>query len=119
MERFKSGQADPEQTASRREMKAILENAIRELPDAYRLVFVLRDVEEMDTAEAAEALGLTQDNIKTRLHRARAMLRRHLYTQAGLDASNVLPFYAPRCDRVVRAVLEEISQLQPQIGLHV
>ncbi|MGH9508718.1 MAG: RNA polymerase sigma factor [Terriglobales bacterium] len=119
MEWLKSGQADPEQTASRREMNAVLEKAIRELPDSYRLVCVLRDVEEMSTAEAAEALGLSEDNIKTRLHRAHAMLRKHLYAQAGLSASNVLPFHAPRCDRVVKATLQRISQLLPRPGFPV
>ncbi len=94
-------------------MSGVLERAISSLPDSYRLVFVLRDVEEMSTAEAAEALDLSEDNIKTRLHRARAMLREALYAQAGLNASNALPFHAPRCDRVVRGVLERISRLQP------
>ena len=72
-------------------------------------MFVLRDVEEMSTTEAAEALGVSEDNVKTRLHRAHAMLRKHLYVQAGLSAANVLPFHAPRCDRVVKAVLAKID----------
>ncbi len=109
---LKSNKADPEQTASRAEMNGVLERAISSLPDPYRLVFVLRDVEEMSTAETAEALGLTEDNVKTRLHRAHAMLRKQLYVQAGLNASNVLPFHAPRCDRVVKGVLQRISQVR-------
>jgi len=112
MKELKSHEADPEQNASRAEMSGVLERAISSLPDPYRLVFVLREVEEMSTAEAAEALDLSEDNVKTRLHRARAMLRKQLYVQAGLSASNALPFHAPRCDRVVKSVLERISQIQ-------
>jgi RNA polymerase sigma-70 factor (ECF subfamily) len=93
-------------------MSGVLERAISSLPDPYRLVFVLRDVEEMSTAEAAESLGLTEDNVKTRLHRARALLRKHLFVQAGLSAANALPFHAVRCDQVVQRVLERVSQIQ-------
>lgn len=109
---LKSNEADPEQNASRAEMSGVLERAISSLPDPYRLVFVLRDVEEMSTAEAAESLGLTEDNVKTRLHRARALLRKHLFVQAGLSAANALPFHAVRCDRVVQRVLERVSRIQ-------
>ncbi len=111
MEQFQSGDAGPEQTASRSELKGLLETAISSLPDPYRLTFVLRDVEDMSTAEAAEALDISEENVKTRLHRARAMLRKHLSVEAGLSASDVLPFHAPRCDRVVKAVLAKIADL--------
>lgn len=113
---LKSNEADPEQNASRAEVTEVLEKAINGLPDRYRMVLVLRDVEEMSTAEAAEALGLSEDNVKTRLSRARAMLRKHLYMQAGPSAPRALQFHAPRCDRVVKAVLGRISQHQPGSG---
>lgn len=103
--------ASPEQSASRRELALLLEEAIERLPEKYRTVFVLREIEEASTAEAAESLELTEENVKVRLHRARALLRRDLYARAGNAAADVMPFYAPRCDRVVAAVLERISRL--------
>ena len=70
--------ADAAQAALRGELHQQLESAITRLPDELRVVLILRDVEGLSTAEAAAALELTEAAVKSRLHRARAVLRRHL-----------------------------------------
>lgn len=104
--------ASPEQQVSNGELNALLESAMLALPDHYRAVVVLRDVEEMSTEEAAACLELSEENVKVRLHRARALLRKELYARAGAGAANAFPFHAPRCDRVVKAVFERLAVLQ-------
>lgn len=104
-----SGERDPEQQVCDLELKGLLERAILELPEDYRLVFVLREVEEMDTAETAESLGLSPENVKVRLHRARAMLRKQLYAQAGAKTVQAFQLHAARCDRVVREVFRTLA----------
>lgn len=108
-ERFAASGRNPEQQAGDAEMRGLLEGAISSLPDIYRAVIMLRDVEEMDTTETAMALELSEENVKTRLHRARAMLRKKLYARAGEHASEVFAFHAVRCDRVVKNVFERIA----------
>ncbi len=101
----------PEQETAHRETRELLESAILTLPQDYRSVLILRDVEEMTTAETAEALALSEDAVKVRLHRARAKLRRELYARAGASSAQALQFHAVRCDRVAAAVLARIRQL--------
>jgi RNA polymerase sigma-70 factor (ECF subfamily) len=110
-ERFASSAPDPEQQASSSEMQRLLESAIEDLPDDYRTVLILRDVQEMDTDEAAIALDISEQNVKVRLHRARALLRKKMYVRAGAHRKEAFPFHAVRCDRVVKAVFQRISQL--------
>jgi len=100
----------PEQQASRAEAARLLEEALLTLPDHYRVVVMMRDIEEMSTLETAEALELSEDNVKIRLHRARSLLREELLAKAHESRSKVFPFMGERCDRVVRAVLTAISQ---------
>jgi RNA polymerase sigma-70 factor, ECF subfamily len=99
----------PEVQASRSEIAHLLEEAILALPDSYRSVLMLRDVEEMSTSETADALEMTEDNVKVRLHRARALLRKELYSRAGATTSAAFQFMGTRCDRVVREVLLRIA----------
>jgi RNA polymerase sigma-70 factor (ECF subfamily) len=99
---------DPERQAFARELGALLESAIDRLPDGNREVFMLRQVEGMSTAEVADALGLSDDVVKTRLSRARAALRRDLYERTGQATPETFRFLRPRCDRVVAAVLARI-----------
>ena len=99
----------PEQRASDRELGAALETAIDALPDAFRAVFVLRDVEGLSTAETAECLGLNEETAKTRLHRARTILRKRLATRAAEVLPETFAFGQARCDRVVAAVLARIG----------
>src|SRR5262245_39857679 len=100
---------DPERLAIARELGALLESAIDQLPDGTREVFVLRQLDDMRTDEVAEALGVSEAVVKTRLSRARAALRRDLFDRAGLAASSTFRFLRPRCDRVVQAVLIRIA----------
>ena len=100
---------DPEQRASERELGAALEDAIDTLPDQFRAVFVLRDVEGLSTAETAECLGINEETAKTRLHRARTILRARLLSRAQELLPGTFSFGESRCDRVVAAVLSRIG----------
>lgn len=104
-----SPRPSPESETASVEMGKILEQAIESLPEKYRTVVVMRDVEEMTTAEAAACLSLTEDNVKIRLHRAHGMLRKALYATARISAADAFPFHAPRCDRVVANVLARLA----------
>jgi RNA polymerase sigma-70 factor (ECF subfamily) len=95
----------PEAQAMRAELGRILRAAVDGLPDGYRSVFVLREVESLSTAETAECLGLTEEAVKTRLHRSRALLRREL---AGPAIAEAYSFMGIRCDRSVARVMARI-----------
>ena len=110
MDRFASLAPNPEQQASNSEIRSLLEEAVEKLPDAYRTIFILRDVEDMSTTDTADVLDITEDNVKVRLHRARALLRKSLYARAGLERKEAFNFHAVRCDRVVKNVFERIQQ---------
>jgi RNA polymerase sigma-70 factor, ECF subfamily len=114
MDRFASSMPDPEQEASTLEVRRLLDVSIEGLPDSSRAVFVLRDVEGMSTAETADALGITEENVKVRLHRARALLRKTLYLHVSAEAKHAFVFHAVRCDRVVRNVFARIEGRVPQ-----
>lgn len=103
-----SNARNPEEQMFGAQMKTLLETSLDALPDKYRTVFVLREIEEMSTTETAEALGLTEEAVKTRLHRARAMLQTDLYARAGASTPDAFQFHLSRCDRVVNAVLARI-----------
>jgi RNA polymerase sigma-70 factor (ECF subfamily) len=109
MSEFQSHSPTPEVSASRNEVRDLLEEAIMTLPIAYRTVIVLRDVEEMSTTETAEVLSLTDSNVKVRLHRAHEMLRAELFARAGANSAQAFGFPATRCDRVVSAVLQRLD----------
>jgi RNA polymerase sigma-70 factor (ECF subfamily) len=70
---------------------------------------MLRDVEELSTEEAAAALGISEDNVKVRLHRGRATLRTWLFERVGAKAKDAFPFMGARCDRVVQNVFAQLS----------
>jgi RNA polymerase sigma-70 factor (ECF subfamily) len=100
----------PEDQAAARELGGFLERAMDSLPDIYRSVFVLREVEEMSTAEAATALDISEELVKVRLHRARAALRQRLDERVGSALRGVYDFHLTRCDRVVAAVMARIAR---------
>jgi RNA polymerase sigma-70 factor (ECF subfamily) len=102
-------EADPERLAQAAELRRLLEAAIDTLPTSYRCVFVLREVEGMSTFETAECLSVSADVVKTRLVRARALLRKELYTRTGHATAGAFTFYRPRCDRVVAAVCARLG----------
>lgn len=103
---------DPEQNASTAQMKEFLEEAVLNLPESYRTVIMLRDIEELTTAETAEALDLTEDNVKVRLHRGHGMIRNWLFERIGTRAKEAFPFMGIRCDRVVQNVFDRLTQIQ-------
>ena len=110
MDGFDAMALNPEQEASNSEIRSLLEEAVEKLPDAYRTVFMLRDIEEMSTTDTANALEISEENVKVRLHRARALLRKSLYARAGMERKEAFNFHAVRCDRVVKNVFERIQK---------
>lgn len=108
---LKSSDPSPEANTAQTQARQLLEEAIESLPEAYRTVVVMREVEEMSVADTAETLGVSEGVIKTRLHRAHAMLRKELLQRAQGRATDLYQFHAVRCDRVVKAVFERIAAL--------
>jgi RNA polymerase sigma-70 factor (ECF subfamily) len=102
---------DPEAKASVGELSQLLEAALLELPEQYRTVVMLRDIEEMNTSETAAALELSEENVKVRLHRGRLMMRNWLMERVGVSSKNAFPFMGERCDRVVSRVFERLAEL--------
>lgn len=105
-----SNDPDPEQQASAAQIRDVLKSEIAALPDSYRSVIILREVEGLSTGEAAECLSVSEDVVKQRLHRARTMLRDNLYARAGVTFEHVLTFGNARCDRVVANVLAKLAR---------
>jgi RNA polymerase sigma-70 factor, ECF subfamily len=104
---------DPEQNASSAQLRDFLEQAVLDLPEQYRTVIMLRDIEELSTAETADALDLTVENVKIRLHRGHGMIRSWLFERIGAKAKEAFPFMGIRCDRVVEAVFCRIANSAP------
>jgi RNA polymerase sigma-70 factor, ECF subfamily len=100
---------DPEQQVMTSELQHLVEEAIMGLAEHYRTVLVLRQVEGLSTEETAEILGVSTDVVKTRLRRARVMLREALLERAGVTFERLFAFPATRCDRVVKAVMSRIG----------
>ena len=99
---------DPERMMAQSEVRAVLERAIDELPDAFRAVFVARIVEGLTIEETADLFGLKPETVKTRLHRARALLRDALDKQMGPMLTSTFPFDGARCDRMTDAVVRRV-----------
>jgi RNA polymerase sigma-70 factor (ECF subfamily) len=106
---FQAPTATPEDQVARRELGALLEEVIDQLPDLYRLVFVMREVEQLSVTETADCLELSEDNVKVRLYRAKAMLRDSLERRIERASGDVFAFMSARCDRMVELVLAKIS----------
>ena len=105
--------ADPEQAAARRQIRQLLEQAIDDLPNAFRTVFVMRDVEEMSVEETAAQLGLQPATVKTRLHRARTRLREAVKAQLESSLKDTFPFDGARCARTADIVLQRLEIAEP------
>ena len=99
----------PEQHAADGELRGILERAIDGLPESYRVVFVMRDVEELTTRETADCLALSEEAVRVRLHRARKSLREALYEKVDRTAGDAFSFAGDRCDRIVAFVLRAVT----------
>jgi RNA polymerase sigma-70 factor, ECF subfamily len=101
--------ASPSQVTFRAEVRKILERRIDELPLAFRTVFVMRDVQDMSVHETADALGIPEPTVRTRLFRARAMLREALQQEIDDASIDVFSFAGDRCDRIVATVIQIVS----------
>ncbi|HZP71194.1 MAG TPA: RNA polymerase sigma factor [Pseudolabrys sp.] len=95
---------DPEKAMAQGEIRAILEQAIDQLPDAFRTVFVARIVEGMSVDETADLFGLQPETVKTRLHRARVLLRAEVDKKLGPALTSSFPFGGRRCERMTETV---------------
>jgi RNA polymerase sigma-70 factor (ECF subfamily) len=93
--------ASPEGGAMRAELRRLLEKKIDALPLAFRTAFILREVEEMTIEEAAECLAIPPATVRTRVFRARAMLRESLAEEMDMATADVFAFAGARCDRIV------------------
>lgn len=101
--------SNPEADAARAQLRTLLECAIDELPDAFRTVFVMRAIEEISIEETASQLGLRPETVKTRLHRARRILRQALDQKLVSVLKDAFPFDGARCDRMADRVLERLT----------
>lgn len=106
---IESPSPDPEEAAAASQIRHLVEGEIAALPEAYRVVLVMREVEGLSTAETAACFDVADDVVKTRLHRARAMLRERLFRRAGVTYQQLFPFGNERCDRMVAVVMATIE----------
>jgi RNA polymerase sigma-70 factor (ECF subfamily) len=100
---------DPEKSMAQREIQHVVEHAIDDLPEAFRIVFITRVIEGMNVEETAEILGLKPETVKTRLHRARAMLRDNVEKKIGPVVMDAFPFAGKRCERLTETVLKRLG----------
>jgi RNA polymerase sigma-70 factor (ECF subfamily) len=100
---------DPEKTMAQRQILRLVEEATDELPDEFRLVFIARVIEGMSVEETAELLGIRPETVRTRLHRARKLLRQHLDQRIGPVLLDAFPFAGRRCERLTEAVMSRLG----------
>lgn len=101
--------ADPEKSMAQREIQRVVELAIDELPEPFRIVFVTRVIEGMNVEETADVLGLKAETVKSRLHRARALLRANVEKKIGPVVMEAFPFAGRRCDRLTDGVIRRLQ----------
>ena len=111
-----AAQPDPERTMAQREIQKLLEQAIDGLPDAFRLVLVARAIEGMSVEDTAELLAIRPETVKTRLHRARTLLRAKLEQDLGPSLTETFPFEGERCARMTSSVLERLRLQREHFG---
>jgi RNA polymerase sigma-70 factor (ECF subfamily) len=100
---------DPERTMAQRQILRLVEQATDALPEIYRTVFVTRVIEGMSVEETAELLGMRVETVKTRLHRARKLVREQLDKQIGPVLLDAFPFAGRRCERMTAAVMRRLG----------
>lgn len=105
--------SNPEAEAARAEIRRLLEAALDDLPDAFRVVFVMREIEQMSTEETADQLHLVPETVKTRLHRARRLLRQALQEKLGSALHDTYGFDGARCERITATVLSRLGVTMP------
>lgn len=103
----RSDAAGPEKQAIRADLKKLLEEAVESLDPIYRSVYMMREIEQMNTRETAECLEITEENVKVRLHRARQMLRGEL--EQRVTDKEIFDFKGARCDALVKSVMAGIA----------
>jgi RNA polymerase sigma-70 factor (ECF subfamily) len=106
---FPTSSSDPEKSMAQRQIQEVVEHAIDQLPEPFRLVFITRVMEEMTVEETAELLSLKPETVKTRLHRARALLRQNVEKEIGPVILEAFPFAGRRCERLTEAVLRRLG----------
>ena len=94
---------------AQRQILQLVEQATDDLPEAYRLVFVTRVIEGMSVEETAELLGIKPETVKTRLHRARQLVRAQLTKRIGPVLMDAFPFAGRRCERMTDAVMKRLG----------
>ncbi|TAK11050.1 MAG: RNA polymerase sigma factor [Acidobacteria bacterium] len=104
-----SSRPDPEAVVANDEMRQALERSIDALPEPFRVIFVARVVEELSVDETAALFGLNPETVKTRLHRARAKLRRALESHVSPARAAAFQFDGARCERLTSAVLQRLG----------
>jgi RNA polymerase sigma-70 factor (ECF subfamily) len=100
---------DPERTMAQREILQLVERATDNLPEIFRIVFITRVIEGMSVEETADLLGLQPKTVKTRLHRARRLVREQLDKQIGPVLMDAFPFAGRRCERMTNAVMQRLG----------
>ncbi|TGT71850.1 MULTISPECIES: RNA polymerase sigma factor [unclassified Mesorhizobium] len=100
---------DPERTMAQRQILGLVERATDSLPDVYRTVFVARVIEGLSIEETADLLGIRPETVKTRLHRARSLVRKALDDEIGPVLLDAFPFAGRRCERLTRAVMGRLG----------
>lgn len=106
---FPNAVSDPEKSMAQRQIQEVVERAIDALPEPFRLVFIMRVMEEMSVEEAAALLSLKSETVKTRLHRARVLLRHNVEKEIGPIVLDAFPFAGRRCERLTEAVLKRLG----------
>jgi RNA polymerase sigma-70 factor (ECF subfamily) len=101
--------ATPEGAAARGQIRQVLERAIDDLPPAFRTVLIMRDVEEATVEETANVLGIRPETVRTRLHRARRLLRENVGGELEAVLKDVFPFERPRCDALVHRLAKAVN----------
>lgn len=107
---FPAVQPNPEQAMGRSQVRELLQQVVEELPDAFRIVFVLRDIEGLSVEETAGHLDIKPATVRTRLHRARGMMRAGLARHAAESLPDLFPFAGSRCDRMAGRVVRSLKQ---------
>jgi RNA polymerase sigma-70 factor (ECF subfamily) len=104
-EEIEDANSSPEQSTTRAQFRRLLERKIEDLPLAFRTVYVLRDIDELSGAETAECLSITEATVRSRLFRARSLLRESLSRELDMAAADIFHFGGEHCDRIVAGVL--------------
>ena len=95
---------------ARKQIREFLEKAVDDLPEDFRIVFVLRDIEDMSTEETASQLSLKPETVKTRLYRARRLMRAAIEKRLSPTFSGLFPFDGARCERMAHRVLARLRE---------